>query len=399
MTPGPGVARTVLPKKFQVSGVNSGVRRYRPDLGIIISETPAVAAGVFTLNECKAASVLYSKSILPASNIRAVITNSGQANSATGQKGVEDNFRMAAAVAQSLGCDTHQVLTASTGVIGVPLEIEKIVQNIPELVERRGVTAEPFALAILTTDLVPKTVSTEVQLENGSVRITGIAKGSGMIHPNMATMLGYFLTDAEMPQGLAAELLRNANDISFNQISVDGESSTNDCAFFLANGASGVAISSDSDRSVFQKALNEVAIFLAQSIARDGEGATKLIEVNIHGSPDLALARKAARGLVMSPLVKTAIHGEDPNWGRILARLGADSVPMTLLNQMTLKLQGTTVFSDGAPQVFDIQGVRDQLKSDEVVIDVHLNGGPYSTSAWGCDLSKKYVEINAEYLT
>lgn len=399
MTPGPGVARTVLPKKFYVSGVNSGVRRYRPDLGIIISETPAVAAGVFTLNQCQAAPVIYSKSLLPSDNIFAVITNSGQANSATGKKGVEDNLKMAQAVAQTLGCQSDQVLTASTGVIGVPLDIEKITQSVPELIERRGVTAESFALAILTTDLVPKTVSTEVTLSKGSVRITGIAKGSGMIHPNMATMLGYFLTDAEIKKETAAQLLRNANDVSFNQISVDGESSTNDCAFFLANGASGVSLTSEADLALFQKALNDVAIFLAQSIARDGEGATKLIEVNIHGSPDLALARKAARGLVMSPLVKTAIHGEDPNWGRILARLGADEVPLALLDQMTLKLQGTTVFADGAPQPFDIQHVRSQLKTDEVTIDVDLKGGPFATSAWGCDLSKKYVEINAEYLT
>jgi glutamate N-acetyltransferase/amino-acid N-acetyltransferase len=202
MTPGPGVARTLLPKKFQASGVNSGVRRYRPDLGIIISEVSAVGAGVFTLNEYQAAPVLYSKSQLPADDIRAIITNSGQANAATGQRGVDQNIQMAEVVAQTLGCKVGQVLTASTGVIGVPLEIEKIVDTIPELVDRRGVTAEPFALAILTTDLVPKTASAEVQLENGSVRITGIAKGSGMIHPNMATMLGFIATDVGFAPGL-----------------------------------------------------------------------------------------------------------------------------------------------------------------------------------------------------
>ncbi len=399
MTPGPGVARTLLPKKFQASGVNSGVRRYRPDLGILISEIPAVAAGVFTLNECRAAPVLYSKSLLPAGDIRAIITNSGQANSATGRSGIENNFRMAQSTAQTLGCRTDQILTASTGVIGIPLEIEKITQSIPELIDRRGVTAEPFALAILTTDLVPKTVSTEVQLEKGVIRITGIAKGSGMIHPNMATMLGYFLTDAEIPQAIAADFLRTATDLSFNQISVDGESSTNDCAFFMANGASGIPVHSDADCALFQTALNEIAIFLAQSIARDGEGATKLIEVNLHGSPSLELAKKAARGLVMSPLVKTAIHGEDPNWGRILARLGADSVPTTLLDQMTLRLQGTPVFSAGSPLPIDLEQVRRQLKADQVVIDIDLHGGNHSSTAWGCDLSKKYVEINSEYLT
>jgi glutamate N-acetyltransferase/amino-acid N-acetyltransferase len=399
MTPGPGVARTLLPKKFQASGVNSGVRRYRPDLGIIISEVSAVGAGVFTLNEYQAAPVLYSKSQLPADDIRAIITNSGQANAATGQRGVDQNIQMAEVVAQTLGCKVGQVLTASTGVIGVPLEIEKIVDTIPELVDRRGVTAEPFALAILTTDLVPKTASAEVQLENGSVRITGIAKGSGMIHPNMATMLGYFLTDLEMSKETASELLNAATDVSFNRISVDGESSTNDCAFLLANGASGVSLITERDRLAFQKALNEVAIFLAQSIARDGEGATKLIEVNILGAPDLTLANRAARGLVMSPLVKTAIHGEDPNWGRILARLGADSVPRLLLDQMSVKLQGTTVFCSGAPLAIQLDQIRKELRSDQVVIEVDFKAGSHSTTAWGCDLSKKYVEINSEYLT
>lgn len=399
MTPGPGVARTRLPQGFTASGINSGVRRYRPDVGIILSEIPAVAAGVFTLNELKAAPVRYSLSLLPSSEILAIVTNSGQANAATGPQGVENNLRMAETVAQKLGCKKEQVLTASTGTIGIQMEIEKITNSIPELIDRQGMTAEPFALAILTTDLVPKTVSIEVELEKGTVHITGIAKGSGMIHPNMATMLGYFLTDAIIPQELAYPFLREATEKSFNMISVDGESSTNDCCFFMANGASGVSLQSKSDHLKFQEALTQIAIFLAKSIAQDGEGATKLVEVNLVGSPDHELAKRAARGLVMSPLVKTAIHGEDPNWGRILARLGADAVPSSVLDKMSVKLQKIPLFDSGSPLKTDLAAVRSQLKLDTVVIDIDMKAGPYSATAWGCDLSKKYVEINSEYLT
>lgn len=399
MTPGPGIGRTVLPSGFSCSGVNSGVRRYRPDLGIIMSDVPAVVAGVFTQNQCKAAPILYNQKLLPSRVIRAIVTNSGQANAATGSQGEENNLRMAQAVAVKLGCQEDQVLTASTGVIGVQLEIGKIVDSISELVDRQGSTAEAFALAILTTDLVPKTVSTEVKLSGGVVQITGICKGSGMIHPHMGTMLGYFLTDAKLSTEQSSVLLKTATDLSFNRISVDGESSTNDCAFIMANGVSSVELKSEQDFELFQKALNEVAIFLAKSIARDGEGATKLIEVNVSGSPDDDLAKDAARGLVMSPLVKTAIHGEDFNWGRILARLGADQVPSHCLQKMSLWLQDTLVYQDGAPVKVDLQSIRSQLRSDTVVINIDLKSGFHKATAWGCDLSKKYVEINSEYPT
>jgi glutamate N-acetyltransferase/amino-acid N-acetyltransferase len=288
---------------------------------------------------------------------------------------------------------------ASTGPIGVHLEVDKIMNAIPELVERKGVTADPFALAIMTTDLVPKSVSTEVHLQGGVVRITGIAKGSGMIHPNMATMLGYFLTDAALTQELSYSLLQSATEHSFNRISVDGETSTNDCVFFLANGATGVSVKSDHDQALFQKALTEISIFLAKAIARDGEGATKLIEVNLKGSPSEELAKRWSRSLVTSPLVKTAIHGGDPNWGRILARLGAEAVSWEILCRMSLRLQGILIFQKGAPLEVDLEMIRKELKADTVVIDVDFESGNSFSTAWGCDLSKKYVEINSEYLT
>jgi len=394
---GPGISRTPLPKGFLTSGINSGVRKYRPDLGLILSESPATAVGVFTLNELKAAPIKYCQSILPSTTTRAIVTNSGQANAATGILGVENNYKMAASAAKQINCDANQILTASTGVIGHHLDIEKINAAMPDLVNRVVDNAEAFALAILTTDLVPKSASTEVKLSQGTVRITGICKGSGMIHPNMATMLGYVLTDAQLSVSQAQSLLKKTTDQSFNMISVDGDSSTNDCVLLMANGMSGNGVITDEDYFYFEKALLNIMQTLAKSIARDGEGATKLIEVSINGSPTLELAQKAARGITLSPLIKTAIHGEDPNWGRIVARLGAEKVPETILQKMELSIQGTTVFKDGSVVEFDRPLLRQSLKRDTVYISIQLHSGNHSTTAWGCDLSKKYVEINTEY--
>jgi glutamate N-acetyltransferase / amino-acid N-acetyltransferase len=397
MTIGPGVRRTPLPKGFLASGVNCGVRRYRPDMGLIISEIPAVAAGVFTLNECRAAPVRYTQGLLPAENIRAILTNSGQANAATGAEGMEKNLMMVSAAAKALGCGQNQVLVASTGKIGEQLDTEKILPAMDELVDRANTCAESFATAILTTDLVPKTVSAVVNLSGGSIRITGIGKGSGMIHPNMATMLGYILTDVELTKDHAQALIKKTADVSFNMISVDGDTSTNDCCFIMANGASGVKIHNEKDLQKFESVVEDIAIFLAKSIAADGEGASKLIEVVIKGSDDLAVAKNAARGVTLSPLVKTAVHGEDPNWGRILARLGAEGIPAAQLNKMTLKLQGILIFEKGQPVKFERDEVKSLLKQAIVKIEINLNAGKIAATAWGCDLSRKYVDINTEY--
>ena len=396
---GPGIAKTPLPKGFYAGGVNSGVRKYRPDVGLIVSDFDMVAAGVFTQNEAKAAPVIWSQKLVPSNKIRAVLTNSGQANAATGELGIKNNLLMVEACAEVVGCKPTEILVASTGMIGVHLNIDLINKSLPELYDRVTDNAEHFANAILTTDLVPKTVSTTLKLSSGEIAITGIAKGSGMIHPNMATMLGYILTDAKIEAEAAHTYLKTSVDQSFNMVSVDGDTSTNDCAFLLANGASGVEVTSAEDKILFQNAVTEMSQLLAQAIARDGEGATKLIEVNLHGGKDLALARKAARGLTVSPLFKCAIHGEDPNWGRILARLGAEGIPAAELNQMTLKLQGEEIFKDGAPLVFDRDKVRGLLRTDTVLVEILF---PNTTNAevvkaWGCDFSKKYVDINAEY--
>lgn len=396
---GPGIAKTPLPKGFFAGGVNSGVRKYRPDVGLIVSDFDMTAAGVFTQNEAKAAPVIWSQKLVPSNKIRAVLTNSGQANAATGEEGIKNNYLMVKACAEVVGCLPEEILVASTGMIGVHLNIDLINKSLPELYDRVTDNAEHFANAILTTDLVPKTVSTTLKLSQGEITITGIAKGSGMIHPNMATMLGYILTDAKIDSSVAHIVLKTAVDQSFNMVSVDGDTSTNDCAFLLANGASGVELKNIEDQTLFQNTVTEISQLLAQAIARDGEGATKLIEVNLHGGSDLALARKAARGLTVSPLFKCAIHGEDPNWGRILARLGAEGIPSAELNQMTLKLQGEEIFKDGAPIIFDRDKVRGLLRTDTVLVEIlfpHTNNHPV-VKAWGCDFSKKYVDINAEY--
>jgi len=399
MTKGTKVEKTLLPLGFSCSGVNSGIRVNRPDLGILISGQPAVVAGVFTRSQLKAAPVLYCQSLLPSENIRAIVTSSGQANAATGLEGIQNNLKMARAVAEKLGCHVDQVLTASTGPIGIQLEVGKIVDSISELIDQRSGDVENFALSILTTDLFPKSATIEVPLSKGKVRITGVCKGSGMIHPNMGTMLAYFVTDAKLNPKQAVALLGTSVDKSFNMISVDGETSTNDCVFLMANSHSQSDLTAEQDYDLFQKNLDEIMIKLAKSIARDGEGATKLIEVNLIGSPDENLAKTAARGLVTSPLVKTAIHGEDPNWGRILARLGADQVPSPCLQKMSLWLQNTLVYEKGAPVKIDLQVLRDELKSDTVIIRIDLKSGNYKATSWGCDLSKKYVDINATYLT
>lgn len=391
------IRRTPMPKGYLASGVNCGVRRYRPDMGLIISEVPAVVAGVFTLNECKAAPIKYSQKLVPADNIMAILTNSGQANAATGDEGIEKNLMMVSAAAKALGCELNQVLVASTGKIGEQLDIEKILPCMPDLVARANDTAESFATAILTTDLVPKSISATVALSTGVVRVTGISKGSGMIHPNMGTMLGYILTDAIVTKEHAASLLKKTTDVSFNMISVDGDSSTNDCCFLMANGASGFALATEKDVQKFDAVVEDIMIFLAKSIAADGEGATKLLEVQIKGSNDLKLARKAARGITLSPLIKTAVHGEDPNWGRILARLGGEGIPSEQLDKMTLKLQGVLLFEKGQPVRFVKDEVKALLKQQLVKIEIDLKTGREKATAWGCDLSRKYVDINTEY--
>lgn len=396
---GSGIFRTKLPIGFKAGGINCGVRLYRPDLGVILSENPAVTAGVFTQNHCKAATVRYCESLVPSTHIKAIITNSGEANAATGLDGEKNNLQMATSLADALQCHPNQVLTASTGVIGKPLSIKKITDAIPALVKKATDIAENFATAILTTDLVPKTVYKDVQLSMGTVCITGICKGSGMIHPNMATMLGYLLTDVQMNTDEAQSMLTTVCDQSFNMISVDGETSTNDCVFLMANGMSGVTLANHADQTIFYDAMLQVAITLAKSIARDGEGASKLIESVVIGAENQEQAKKVAKSIITSPLIKTAIYGESPNWGRIIARIGNEAISEVMLNTCVISIQGIPLFSQGSPvDELDLSVLKVALAKDKITIHVEFCQGSGSATAWGCDLTENYVKINAEYV-
>lgn len=401
MMSGAGIFRTQLPKGFSAGGVNCGVRRYRPDLGIIISDTPCIATGVFTQNLCKAAPVKYCENLLPANNIRAIITNSGEANAVTGKQGVINNQKIADSVAEKLQCQSNQVLVASTGVIAQQLSIDKITAAVPELLRSLSKLAENFAVSILTTDLVPKTVHKTLVLSTGTVTITGICKGSGMIHPNMATMLGYLLTDAKLTPDQSQQFLSKANDKSFNMISVDGDTSTNDCVFMLSNGVSGVELANQQDIDLFYDALEAISITLAKGIARDGEGASKLIEVSVKGLQQQKLAKQIARAITTSPLVKTAIYGESPNWGRVLAKAGCEAVTEAMLDNCKISMQDSLLFEKGSPlsNPSELSELEQKMKEDTIVISIDFCDGPCSATAWGCDLTEKYVKINAEYLS
>ncbi len=395
------VTQITLPKGFMASGVNCGVRQQRPDLGLLVSEKPCVATGVFTKNLCRAAAVSYSENLLPTSNIRAIITNSGQANAITGDLGISNNQKMVDAVAKALSCDSYQVLAASTGVIAQQLSIDNITAAVPELVSSVANQVENFATAILTTDLVPKAVCKPVQLSGGVVHITGICKGSGMIHPDMATMLGYLLTDAALTVEQSGKLLKKACDKSFNMISVDSDTSTNDCVFMLANGMSQVTLQTQEDIDIFYQALEDLSIELAKNIARDGEGASKLIEVSVLGAPALDLAKKIARAITTSPLVKTAIYGESPNWGRVLAKVGCEAITQNLFAQCRISMQGLLLFADGHPlsNPSELDELKEKMQDDTITIVIDFCQGNCSATAWGCDLTEKYVKINAEYLS
>ena len=275
--------------------------------------------------------------------------------------------------------------------------MKKLKRGINELHDRKSKSANSFALAIMTTDLIPKSVYKDIELTEGKVRLTGVCKGSGMIHPNMATMLGYVFTDITLTPESAQRYVRDIADKSFNMISVDGETSTNDSFFLAANGQSGLTLNDPEDERIFLEAFEEISIFMAKSIAADGEGATKLIEVQLKGHNDLERAREAARGITNSPLIKTAIHGEDPNWGRIYSRLGQYGVPEEMMNRLDLSIQGVPIVKSGQPIPLDYYKMKTRFTEDVIKIELDFCSGDIQTVAWGCDLSKKYIDINTEY--
>jgi len=387
---------------FRAAGVSAGIkaRAGALDLALVVSDLPATAAAVFTTNRAQAAPVVVSRDALARSGgvARAIVVNSGCANACTGDEGVQVARGMAREVARLVGCPAEQVLVASTGVIGVSLDLHKIASALPAALSALMPGNGPLAAqAIMTTDPFPKEAAARVSLDGGDVVIGGMAKGAGMIEPNMATMLGFVTTDAVVPKGLLDRALRDAVNDTFNAITVDGECSTNDCVMMLANGASGTAVT-EANYEAFVYGLRAVCLKLALGIVRGGEGATKLVTVNVTGAATVEEARRAAKAIADSPLVKTAIHGGDPNWGRLIAVAGRAGVEFEL-SRAAVTIGTIALFKDGRPHDEAAPEAAEYLKNDDIVVSVNLGAGSASSTVWTCDLSAEYVRINAEYRT
>jgi glutamate N-acetyltransferase / amino-acid N-acetyltransferase len=380
-----------LPQGFRIGGLVAGLKRSgRHDLGLVVGDAPLEWAFAGTRNRAHAPCVGRNRHrYASGAPIRALVVNSGNANCANGERGVRDDAQLAALAASALGIEADEVLTASTGVIGKPMPMERVEAAMPRLVEGLGhEEVGDFAQAILTTDLVAKVAGASL---TGGARVVGLAKGSGMIHPNMATMLAFLLTDAAVEGEALRTMWRRIVDDTFNQITVDGDTSTNDMAIVLASGVT------PADPAELERALEGVAEELAQKIARDGEGATTLLTVHVKGAASDADARAAARAVAMSSLVKSAIHGRDPNWGRILSAVGNSGAELDV-ERVTIALQGHVVYRGGS-QSFDERAVSQAMHAEDVHIHVDLGLASGRGRAWGCDLSAEYVRINAEYRT
>jgi len=390
-------------KGFRSAAVASGIKKKAGalDLAIIAADSSVPAAALFTTNLAQAAPVLVSKQHLDASSgtARAIVVNAGCANACTGDDGLADARRMTAEVSAGLGCEASEILVASTGVIGVALPMDKVVAGIVDatkaLTRDRG---SDTALAIMTTDPFPKEHAVRVETAAGTFTVGGTAKGSGMIEPNMATMLGFLTTDAQVPPALLRRALVESARDTFNAITVDGETSTNDCVFLMASGASGVAIDEEGYPALLEGLL-AVSRELAVGIVRGGEGATKLVTVNVTDARTIEDAQRVAKTIANSPLVKTAIHGADPNWGRIVAAAGRSGVLFDV-NRATVHVGGILLFENGLPHDDAAPEAETHLQGTEIRIDVALGtGGGRHATVWTCDLSAEYVRINGEYRT
>jgi glutamate N-acetyltransferase / amino-acid N-acetyltransferase len=390
------------PAGFRAAGVACGIKANgHPDLALIVSDRSAASAAVFTLNKAQAAPVLVSKVRLAASGGRGrvVVINSGCANACTGPEGVRVAEQMADAAARAAFAEPCEVLVASTGVIGVALDGNTVTAGVARAAASLSTDGgSDAARAIMTTDPFPKEAAVEVTLPAGTFRVGGIAKGSGMIEPQMATMLAVLTTDAAVEPALLQRALTAVVDDTFNAISVDGECSTNDCVFALANGASGVAIG-PKDLDLFTEALRRVCEPLAVGIVRGGEGATKVVTIEVTGAQSTAEARKTARAIANSPLVKTAVHGADPNWGRLVAVAGRAGVDFNL-DRARVQIGDVELFSGGRPYDERAEQASKHLQGSAITLRVDLGtGGAGHARMWTCDLSAEYVRINAEYRT
>lgn len=392
-------------KGFQASGVHCGIRKNqtKKDLALIFSEVPAKAAAVYTTNAVKGAPLLVTKQHLENGMAQAVICNSGNANTCNAN-GVEIAEQMCTLVSEQLHIDAKDVLVASTGVIGKVLDIQPIAEGIPPLVKSLGMNSKDAAHAIMTTDTTIKEIAVEFEVGGVVCRLGGIAKGSGMIHPDMATMLVFLTTDCAISAKMLKKALSSDVTQTFNMLSIDGDTSTNDMVTVMANGLAGNAEISEEGKAfdTFMKALNTVTVHLCRSIAADGEGATKLLECVVTGAKDEAQAKIAAKSVVCSSLLKAAMFGADANWGRVLCALGYSKAgidPQTVEVSFRSKAGEIVVCEKGAGVDFSEEKAKEILLESEIEILVCLNSGNAKATAWGCDLTYDYVKINGDYRT
>ncbi len=389
---------------FRAAAVRCGLKSSGDDLAIILADQPCTAAGVFTTNQFKASCVQYSAGIASGSRAQAVLVNSGIANAANGAAGMEDTQEMARAAAAIFQIDPGDILVASTGVIGQRLPLPSMKEQMPRLRSNLAAGYEAdlrVARAIMTTDTVEKLASAQCQSDGWQAPfyIGGTAKGSGMIAPNMATMLAFVTTDAALPAAVAQQCLKEAADRTFNCVTVDGDTSTNDMVLLLSSGRVQWIEGKDQEAIAdFQAALSAVCEELARKIAADGEGATKTIEVVVRGAVDEPSARRIARSICESPLVKTAFYGNDPNWGRILMAAGKAGIPLNP-NLVTLQIGGIMVFQNGAAAQFVPERVSDRMRQSVVSVVIDLGIGVGEARFWSCDMSFEYIHINADYHT
>lgn len=396
------------PKGFKAAGKHVGIKKYKKDLGIIYSEKPAVCSAVFTKNVVKAAPLQLAQKVLSENrNISAIAINSGNANACTGEQGYKDAVDCSKMLAECLNLNENEVLVSSTGVIGQLLNRDVILEGIKEVsktLSNTQVSANDCAEAIMTTDTFKKNITVSIKLGGKTVKVSGIAKGSGMIHPNMATMLGFLTTDAAITPEMLDKAFKPCIDDSFNMITVDGETSTNDTCLILANGmAENELIDKENeDFKAFAEAVDYVVKFLAKQIVKDGEGATKFLEVKIIGAKTKADAKVLCKAILNSQLVKTAFFGKDANWGRILSAMGASGVqfdPNKVKISFKNEVGEIDLFENGKPYNFDEEFALKILDEREIKIDVIMQEGNSKITGWGCDLSYEYVKINAEYRT
>ncbi len=395
-------AGVTFPKGFKAAGVKAGIKKSgNLDLALIYTEKEAAVAGVFTKNAVAAAPVIVSREVVKGGKAHAIVANAGCANACTGETGLANARKMAALAAAEVGCAPEEVLVGSTGIIGVNLPMDKLEAGIKAAAAELSEDGSKNAgNAIITTDTYSKACSCEVEIGGQAVRFGAIAKGSGMIQPNMATMLCYITTDANISSQLMQKALSEIVEVSFNMISVDGDMSTNDTVLVLANGASGAAEITDGspEYEKFYATLKEICQELSKRIAADGEGATKFLTINVSGTKTFEDAKTVAMSIAKSPLVKTAFFGEDPNWGRVICAVGYAGIPM-VPEKTVIKFGGVPVYANGLGAEFNEDDIHKVMAEHDIVIDVEMGMGDAQATVWSCDFSYEYVKINGEYHT